>query len=196
MYQDNRRLDFHALGREIKRKREANGWTQEYHAQLVDRTPRSIMYFENRGQHPSLNAFYKNVTGIFVGVPGDALTASRASVATLAIFASRRAAKTLVGEPPQTRLWDSSAQTPLCCFGTKCPKAETPGNSKKLFPGRLENVESIWQYLYRTYNHITPSKNEAGNHCKQGVFPGQMFTHQPCFLKYFWQQKTQLIPRQ
>lgn len=57
-----------------------------------------------------------------VGFPGDALTASRASVATLAIFASRRAAKTLVGEPPQTRLWDSSAQTPLCCFGTKCPK--------------------------------------------------------------------------
>ena len=53
---------------------------------------------------------------------GSALTASRASVATLAIFASRRAAKTLVGEPPQTRLWDSSAQTPLCYFGTKCPK--------------------------------------------------------------------------
>ena len=33
MYQDNRRLDFHALGREIKRKREAKGWTQEYLAQ-------------------------------------------------------------------------------------------------------------------------------------------------------------------
>ena len=30
MYQDTRRLDFHALGREIKRKREAKGWTQEY----------------------------------------------------------------------------------------------------------------------------------------------------------------------
>ena len=42
MYQDTRRLDFHALGREIKRKREAKGWTQEYLAQLVDRTPRSI----------------------------------------------------------------------------------------------------------------------------------------------------------
>ena len=44
MYQDERKLDFHALGREIKRKREAKGWTQEYLAQLVDRTPRSIMY--------------------------------------------------------------------------------------------------------------------------------------------------------
>ena len=42
MYQDERRLDFHASGREIKRKREAKGWTQEYLAQLVDRTPRSI----------------------------------------------------------------------------------------------------------------------------------------------------------
>ena len=173
MYQDERRLDFHALGREIKRKREAKGWTQEYLAQLVDRTPRSIMYFENRGQHPSLNTFYKIVTLLdisvdqffypdkqneesdcrqhidrmlntmdenelrswkppqreykkpekrrerkkrrclrfFVGFPGYALTASRASVATLAIFASRRAAKVLVGEPPQTRH-----------FGTKCPK--------------------------------------------------------------------------
>ena len=38
MYQDTRRLDFHALGREIKRKREEKGWTQEYLAQLVDRT--------------------------------------------------------------------------------------------------------------------------------------------------------------
>ena len=68
MYQDTRRLDFHALGREIKRKREAKGWTQEYLAQLVDRTPRSIMYFENRGQHPSLNTFYQIVTLLDISV--------------------------------------------------------------------------------------------------------------------------------
>ena len=68
MYQDERRLDFHALGREIKRKREAKGWTQEYLAQLVDRTPRSIMYFENRGQHPSLNTFYQMVTMFGISV--------------------------------------------------------------------------------------------------------------------------------
>jgi len=54
MYQYEENLDFHALGREIKCKREEKGWTQEYLAQLVDRTPRSIMYMENRGQHPSL----------------------------------------------------------------------------------------------------------------------------------------------
>ena len=56
MYQYDKQLDFHALGREIKRKREEKGWTQEYLAQLVDRTPRSIMYMENRGQpacHPA-----------------------------------------------------------------------------------------------------------------------------------------------
>lgn len=68
MYQDTRRLDFHALGREIKRKREAKGWTQEYLAQLVDRTPRSIMYIENRGQHPSLNTFYQLVTLLDISV--------------------------------------------------------------------------------------------------------------------------------
>ncbi len=41
MYQDNRQFDFHPIGREIKRKREARGWTQDYLAQLMDRTPRS-----------------------------------------------------------------------------------------------------------------------------------------------------------
>ena len=68
MYQYDKDLDFHALGREIKRKREAKGWTQEYLAQLVDRTPRSIMYMENRGQKPSLNVFYKLVTLLEISV--------------------------------------------------------------------------------------------------------------------------------
>ena len=53
----------------------------------------------------------KRCLRFFVSFPGDALTASRASVATLAIFASRRDAKTLVGEPPQTRLWDKMSQS-------------------------------------------------------------------------------------
>lgn len=39
MYQYDKRLDFHALGREIKRQREAKGWTQDYLAQLVNRPP-------------------------------------------------------------------------------------------------------------------------------------------------------------
>ena len=68
MYQYEENLDFHALGREIKCKREEKGWTQEYLAQLVDRTPRSIMYMENRGQHPSLNIFFKIVTLLDISV--------------------------------------------------------------------------------------------------------------------------------
>ncbi len=81
MYQEIRRLDFHALGREIKRKRKAKGWTQEYLAQLVDLTPRSIMYIENRGQHPSLNIFYLLVTLLEISVdqffyPAGASTSS------------------------------------------------------------------------------------------------------------------------
>lgn len=68
MYQYDKDLDFHALGREIKLKREAKGWTQEYLAQLVDRTPRSIMYMENRGQKPSLNVFYQLVTLLEISV--------------------------------------------------------------------------------------------------------------------------------
>ena len=68
MYQYDKDLDFHALGREIKRKREAKGWTQEYLAQLVDRTPRSIMYMENRVQKPSLNVFYQLVTLLEISV--------------------------------------------------------------------------------------------------------------------------------
>ena len=68
MYQYDEHLDFHALGLEIKRKREAKGWTQEYLAQLVDRVPHSIMYMENRGQHPSLNTFFQIVTLLDISV--------------------------------------------------------------------------------------------------------------------------------
>ena len=36
--------------------------TQEQLAYIVDRAPRTIMYNENDGQHPSLNTFYQMVT--------------------------------------------------------------------------------------------------------------------------------------
>ena len=68
LYQYEKRLDCRALGKEIKRRRKAKGWTQEHLAQLVDLTPRSIMYIENRGQHTSLNAFYKLVTLLDISV--------------------------------------------------------------------------------------------------------------------------------
>ena len=68
MYQDERRLDFHALGREIKRKREAKGMTQEQLAYVIDRDPRTVMYNENDGQHPSLNTFYQMITMFDISV--------------------------------------------------------------------------------------------------------------------------------
>jgi len=68
MYQDERKLDFKPLGKAIKKVREAKGWTQEYLAQLLDFTPRSIMCIENRGQHPSLNKFYLLITLLDVSV--------------------------------------------------------------------------------------------------------------------------------
>ena len=68
MYQYEKSFDCHAFGKEVKRKRKAKGWTQEYLAQLVDLTPRSIMYIENRGQHTSLDAFYTIVTLLDISV--------------------------------------------------------------------------------------------------------------------------------
>lgn len=42
--------------------------TQEELAYLIDRAPRTIMYNENDGQHPSLNAFYQMVTMFDISV--------------------------------------------------------------------------------------------------------------------------------
>lgn len=68
MYQDERKLDFKPIGAAIKKAREEKGWTQEYLAQLVDLTPRSIMYIENKGQRPRLNKFYLLVTLLDISV--------------------------------------------------------------------------------------------------------------------------------
>lgn len=68
MYQYEKHLDCRAFGKEVKRKRKAKGWTQEHLAQLVDLTPRSIMYIENRGQHTSLDVFYRLTTILDISV--------------------------------------------------------------------------------------------------------------------------------
>lgn len=52
---DERKFDFHDIGCEIKRKRETSGMTQDQLALIIDRDPRTIIYNENDGQHPSLN---------------------------------------------------------------------------------------------------------------------------------------------
>ena len=65
---DERRFDFHDIGLAIKRAREASGMTQEQLAYIVDRSPRTIMYNENDGQHPSLNTYYQLVTMFDISV--------------------------------------------------------------------------------------------------------------------------------
>ncbi len=67
MYQYEKRLDCRALGKEIKRRRKAKGWTQEHLTQLAD-LPRFIMYIENKGPHINLNAFYKPVTLLDISI--------------------------------------------------------------------------------------------------------------------------------
>ena len=58
---DERKFDFHGIGLAIKKAREREGMTQEQLGYIVDRDPRTIMYHENDGQHPSLNAFYQMI---------------------------------------------------------------------------------------------------------------------------------------
>lgn len=62
MYKKEKKLDFMPIGRAIKKAREAKGWTQEKLASLVDCTGRTIMYIENKGQHPSLDMLYQLAT--------------------------------------------------------------------------------------------------------------------------------------
>ena len=50
---DERKFDFHGIGLAIKKAREREGMTQEQLGYIVDRDPRTIMYHENDGQHPS-----------------------------------------------------------------------------------------------------------------------------------------------
>lgn len=68
MYQYEKHFDFCPLGQEIKRRREAKGWTQEYLAQLLDRTSHTVMYMENRGQYPSFHTFFQVVTLLEISV--------------------------------------------------------------------------------------------------------------------------------
>lgn len=42
--------------------------TQEQLAYIIDRDPRTVMYNENGGQHPSLNPFYQMTTMFDISV--------------------------------------------------------------------------------------------------------------------------------
>ena len=65
---DERRFDFHDMGRAFKKAREREGMTQEQLGFIIDRDPRTVMYHENDGQHPSLNVFYQLTTMFGISV--------------------------------------------------------------------------------------------------------------------------------
>ena len=65
---DERKFDFHDIGLAITRAREKQGMTQEQLAYIIDRDPRTVMYHENDGQHPSLDIFYQLVTMFNISV--------------------------------------------------------------------------------------------------------------------------------
>ena len=58
MYIKELRFNFRPLGQEIKRKRE----------EMIGRTSHTVMYMENRGQHPSLNTLYRVITALEIPV--------------------------------------------------------------------------------------------------------------------------------
>lgn len=54
--------DFHAFGLAIKETRTKQGMTRDQAAALIPIDPRYLTNIENKGQHPSLQVFYKLVT--------------------------------------------------------------------------------------------------------------------------------------
>lgn len=55
-------FDFRACGQEIKKAREAKGWTREQLGTMIRISSRYLVDIENEGQHPSLQVLYSLVT--------------------------------------------------------------------------------------------------------------------------------------
>lgn len=90
---DERKFDFHGIGLAIKKAREREGMTQEQLGYIVDRDPRTIMYHENDGQHPSLNAFYQMVTMFGISIEMClVLSSSMRSCTTISLIKRLRVA--------------------------------------------------------------------------------------------------------
>jgi transcriptional regulator with XRE-family HTH domain len=61
MYQKNKH-DMTAFGQAVKEARERKGLSREKLAEMLDLSPRYLMYIETRGQHPSLQKLYDIAT--------------------------------------------------------------------------------------------------------------------------------------
>ena len=71
MYQYDKHLDFHALGREIKRKREEKGWTQEQLAEKLSVSAQAVSKWESGKSCPDISLL-PAIAKLF-GVTVDAL---------------------------------------------------------------------------------------------------------------------------
>jgi transcriptional regulator with XRE-family HTH domain len=61
MYQ-TKKHDMRAFGQAVKEAREQKGLSREKLAEMLDLSPRYLMYIETRGQHPSLQKLYEIAT--------------------------------------------------------------------------------------------------------------------------------------
>jgi transcriptional regulator with XRE-family HTH domain len=67
MYQ-NKKHDMTAFGQAVKEARERKGLSREKLAEMLDLSPRYLMYIETRGQHPSLQKLYEIATFFDISV--------------------------------------------------------------------------------------------------------------------------------
>ena len=138
---DERKFDFHDIGLAIKRAREAKGMTQEQLACIIDRDPRTVMYNENDGQHPSLNTFYQMVTMFDISVDqffypdmsADEAAKKRINIQLNSLNKSElRLVEGIINAIIENRGTEerrgSAAGTG--CFGTNCPKVQAYKNAR------------------------------------------------------------------
>jgi transcriptional regulator with XRE-family HTH domain len=59
---NRKKVDMTAFGQAVKEAREKSGLTREKLAEILDLSPRYLMYIETRGQHTSLQKLYEIAT--------------------------------------------------------------------------------------------------------------------------------------
>jgi len=67
MYQKEKH-DMTAFGQAVKEAREKQGLSREKLAEMLDLSPRYLMYIETRGQHPSLQKLFEIATLFHISI--------------------------------------------------------------------------------------------------------------------------------
>jgi transcriptional regulator with XRE-family HTH domain len=64
----HKKVDMTAFGQAVKEAREKSGLTREKLAEILDLSPRYLMYIETRGQHTSLQKLYEIATYFSISI--------------------------------------------------------------------------------------------------------------------------------